>query len=132
MSPFFCESAEGGGGSEALALRQQPTDRPITPAQQQLATSLELPDRADGLDEATFLRLLADAVDYWLQHRTEQLMSLCYTLDVDERAVAAVLHPAAPEPANVGLARVLYERQRRRLHTKTTFQTPPLDDEDAW
>ena len=116
-------------GDSALALQKI---KLIDSAQLRLADSLEITDRAAGMDEETFLRLLADEVDYWLQHRTEQLMSLCYTLDVDEAAVAAVLHPAAPEPANVGLARVLFERQRRRLQTKRTFPTPPLDDADAW
>ncbi len=84
------------------------------------------------MDEATFLRHLADVVDYWMQHRMEQLMSLCYTLDVSEAAVAAAFLPDAPEPANVGLARLLYERQCRRLETKRTYPTPPLDDENAW
>ncbi|MEM9525222.1 MAG: hypothetical protein AAGA31_01380 [Bacteroidota bacterium] len=75
---------------------------------------------------------MADAVDYWMQHRMEQLMSICYTLDVEEAAVAAAFHPAAPEPANVGLARLLYQRQCRRLATKEKYKPEPLDDEDAW
>jgi hypothetical protein len=84
------------------------------------------------MDEATFLRHLADAVDYWMQHRMEQLMSLCYTLDVPEEAVSEAFHPAAPEPANVGLAHLLYARQVKRLETKRAHKTPPLDDENAW
>lgn len=84
------------------------------------------------MDEATFLQYLADVVDQWMQHRMEQLMSLCYTLDVSEAAVAEAFHPSAPEPANVGLARLLYARQCRRLETKRTYKTPPLDDENAW
>jgi hypothetical protein len=59
-------------------------------------------------------------------------MSLCYTLDVPEEAVAEAFHPAAPEPANVGLARLLYARQVKRLATKLAYKTPPLDDENAW
>ncbi len=101
-------------------------------AQQLLSSSLELPALPEQVDEATFLRQLADAVDYWMQHRMEQLMSLCYTLDVSEEAVAAAFRPDAPEAANIGLARLLYERQCRRLQTKQAYQTPPLDDENAW
>ncbi len=67
-----------------------------------------------------------------MQHRMEQLMSLCYTLDVSEAAVAEAFHPNAAEPANVGLARLLYARQVQRLHTKQTIETKILDDEDAW
>jgi len=84
------------------------------------------------MDDDHFLQRLADAVDYWMQHRMEQLMSLCYTLDVDEAAVASAFHPSAPEPANVGLARLLYQRQCRRLETKEKYKPEPLEDEDAW
>lgn len=103
----------------------------IRPAQI-LSESLDFPAPAPGTDEATFLRQLADVVDYWMQHRMEQLMSLCYTLDVSETAVAEAFHPNASEPANVGLARLLYARQVQRLHTKQTIKPQPLDDEDAW
>ncbi|MEM6771858.1 MAG: hypothetical protein AAF597_14855, partial [Bacteroidota bacterium] len=56
-----------------------------------LADSLELslPEAEPLIDEETTVRWLADVVDYWMQHRMEQLMSLCYTLDVDEAFVAA-------------------------------------------
>lgn len=99
-----------------------------------LADSLDLvpPDTDRVVDEETTVRWLADAVDYWMQHRMEQLMSLCYTLDVDEAFVAAAFHPSAPEPANVGLARLLYRRQLTRLETKEKYKPEPLDDEDAW
>lgn len=99
-----------------------------------LADSLdqEYPDTDDLIDEETTVRWLADVVDYWMQHRMEQLMSLCYTLDVDEGFVAAAFHPSAPEPANVGLARLLYRRQLQRLKTKEKYKPQPLDDEDAW
>jgi len=85
-----------------------------------------------GYTEAEFIQKLADAIDYWMQYRMEQLMSLCYTLDVDEAGVAQAFHPGAPEPANLGLARLLYDRQLRRLETKQTIKSPPVDDADAW
>lgn len=99
-----------------------------------LTAAFELPQdgTATPLDEAKFIQWLADVVDYWMQHRMERLMSLCYTLDVSEAAVAEVLHPSAPEPANVGLARLLYERQLKRLDTKEHYKPETLDDEDAW
>jgi len=99
-----------------------------------LADSLELapPEEENLVDEETTVRWLADVVDYWMQHRMEQLMSLCYTLDVDEAFVATAFHPSAPEPANIGLARLLYRRQLARLKTKEKFKPKPLEDEDAW
>ncbi|OAV42779.1 hypothetical protein [Lewinella sp. 4G2] len=99
-----------------------------------LAESFGLPALRDGqtYTEERFLQALADAIDYWMQYRMEELMSLCYTLDVDEAAVAFAFHPSAPDPANHGLARLLYDRQIKRLETKRTIKSPPVDDEDAW
>lgn len=98
-----------------------------------LADALEVSDPPpEFIDEETAVRWLADVVDYWMQYRMEQLMSLCYTLDVDENFVAAAFHPAALEPANIGLARLLFRRQQARLATRQQFPSPPLDDEDAW
>lgn len=108
------------------------TSQTIIKPQLLLSESLDFPAPAEGTDEVTFLRQLADVIDYWMQHRMEQLMSLCYTLDVNEDAVAQAFHPNAAEPANVGLARLLYARQVQRLHTKQTIKAKPLDDENAW
>ena len=89
-------------------------------------------DTAAYLSEEEVVRWLADAIDYEMQHRMKYLMSRCYVLDVPEAAVADAFHPDAPEPANVGLARLLYTRQRQRAHTKLTIKPQPLDDELAW
>ncbi len=88
---------------------------------------------ADTLTEAEVLRLLADEVDRYMQGHMERLMSLLYTMDVEENDVNDALHPLSPVPANEALARLIYERQRRRAHTKATFKPKPLEDEDlAW
>lgn len=102
--------------------------------QSELIAALGVPERSDGkaYDEEEFLRKLANAVDYWMQYRMEELMSICYTLDVDEGLVARAFHPGAPEPANVGLARLLYSRQLQRLETKRSIKSPPVDDAEAW
>ncbi|NJC25861.1 hypothetical protein [Neolewinella antarctica] len=99
-----------------------------------LMNALDMPAPKDGrtFSEEEFIQRLADAVDYWMQYRMEELMSLCYTLDVNEAGVARAFHPSAPEPANLGLARLLYARQLRRLATQQTIKSPPVDDADAW
>ncbi len=91
-----------------------------------------LPETADGVTESELLRLLADHIDYLLQHRMEWLLSLLYRLDVSEAKVNAALHPAAPEPANVGLARLIFERQLQRAYTKLHVRPEPLEDDLAW
>lgn len=80
--------------------------------------------------EADLLRALADRVDYFMQNRMEELLSLLYRMDVSEADVATALHPNAPEPANVGIARLIIERQVRRAETKRRIKPEPLEDED--
>lgn len=90
-------------------------------------------DNQDTLTEAEVLRLLADEVDRYMEHRMERLLSLLYTMDVAEADVSEALHPLSPVPANEALARLIYERQKRRAYTKATFKPKPLEDEDlAW
>lgn len=90
-------------------------------------------DRPDTLTEAQVLRLLADEVDRYLQGHLERLLSLLYTMDVAEDDVNEALHPLSDVPANEALARLIYERQKRRAYTKATFKPKPLEDEDlAW
>ncbi len=84
------------------------------------------------LTEAELLEWLARRVADLMRHRMEYLMSLCYTLDLDEAAVARALHPATPAAPHEALARLLYDRQCARAHTKAVFRSAPLDDADAW
>lgn len=88
---------------------------------------------AEEVDEARIIQLLADEVDHLMQYKMDWLMSLLYRLDVPEAKVNVAMRPNAPEPANLGLARLLYQRQRQRAYTKATIKTPKIDDENlAW
>ncbi len=89
-------------------------------------------DEAAAISETDLLQLLADRIDWFMSHRMEWLLSLLYQLDVAEENVNAALHPAAPEPANVGLARLVLDRQKQRVHTKMTYRTPDVDEDMAW
>lgn len=96
-----------------------------------LRQDFDLPE--GSLTEQELLEWLARRVEELLRYRPEYFMSLCYTLDLNEDAVAAALAPApggAAPPAR--LARLLYDRQRRRVATKQAVRTPPLADPNAW
>jgi hypothetical protein len=84
----------------------------------------------DNLTEEDLLMMLAERMDYLIEKRTEFLFSLMYRLDVDERKVSAALSPIAPEPANIGLARLVLERQKQRAFTKQHYKQEKLDDMD--
>ncbi len=92
-------------------------------------------ERPEGdLDEEALIRLLATHIDRMLEGRfqTEQLMSNLYRLDVREDLVRAAFHPGAPEPVALGLARLIWERQRQRAYTKLHIRTEPLDEDMEW
>lgn len=81
-----------------------------------------LQSTADTLTEKELLQLLADQVAYMIDNQLEVLLSLMYRLDVDERKVAAALSPAAPENPNIGIARLVLERQKQRIFTKQHYK----------
>ena len=85
-----------------------------------------------SLTEAELLHWLSARVAELLRDRPDYLMSLCYTLDLDQQAVARALTDRSPAAPPTLLAQLLYERQCRRARTKQRYQPPTLDDQDAW
>jgi hypothetical protein len=103
----------------------------------QAATALvrepfELNDAAAPDSEAALLDLLAEKIGEMMEQRPEYLMSLLYRLDVAESQINAALHPAAPESAWLGLARLVLARQRQRVATKTTVKPDKLEGMEGW
>jgi len=115
---------------------QKPVDTTTT---ELLREGFDLPK--GNMTEAELLRWLSRKVEELMRTRPDYLRSLCYTLDLAEDDVAKALgftpdhssglriSPASP-PEN--LARLLYERQCARAHTKRNYPPAKLDDEDAW
>ncbi|WP_116106783.1 hypothetical protein [Lewinella sp. IMCC34191] len=89
---------------------------------------------ATSLTEEELIDWLTAKVGEMMRYRPEQLMSLCYTLDLSEALVADALDPTAsrPEPPFRTLARLLYERQCARARTKNNVTVRELDDPNAW
>lgn len=82
--------------------------------------------------EAELLAVLAGHIEDMLAHRPDYLMSLLYRLDVLEPKINKALHPGAPEPPHIGLARLVLERQLQRVETKRSIKTAPLKDWEEW
>lgn len=88
----------------------------------QVAEAFELMP-ADGPppgEEALF-ELLCDRIAWLIEHNMEYLLSLLYRNDVSERDIHSALSPHGKDPANVALARLVLERQQRRLETRKRF-----------
>jgi DNA repair protein RadC len=91
-----------------------------------------IPEGPESLSEAELLALLTERVGTLLEQQPELLMSLLYRMDVEESAILKAMHPNATEPAHIGLAQLVLERQRQRSATKRSVQVTPLDDWKDW
>jgi hypothetical protein len=83
-------------------------------------------------NEAELLDVLTERIGQMLEQQPDYLMSLLYRLDVLEPKIRVAMHPAAPEPAHRGLARLVLERQLQRMATKRNIKPKPLEDMDEW
>ena len=97
-----------------------------------IGRDFELENIDDNLSEEELFRLLADHIDWLIERRMEWLLSLMYRMDVDEAKVQAALSPNAPEAANIGLARLVLERQKQRVYTKQNYRPQDLGKEWEW
>ena len=84
------------------------------------------------INEEDLIRALSERIADMLEKEPEQLMSALYRLDVLEEKIHPVMRPDAPEPANIGLARLVVERQKQRVSTKANVKVPPLEGMEGW
>lgn len=88
-------------------------------------------DKPFGSEEE-LLQLLAARIADMLETRPEYLMSLLYRLDVLEKKIVPAMHPAAPDPPHIGLAKLVLERQKQRLETKRSIKPAPIEGWEDW
>lgn len=88
----------------------------------------ELEGGAAFLSEEDLLEALANHVAFMIERRLETLLSTLYRMDVSEAKVNQVLHPTSKEPANIGIARLIIERQKARLFTKQHYKQNTTSD----
>ncbi len=81
--------------------------------------NLETPSQL--ADEAALLKYLSEVVEDMITHKLDLLMSTLYRLDVDEKKINKALQPGQPDAANVALAKLIIERQKKRIETKRAY-----------
>jgi hypothetical protein len=86
---------------------------------------LNIPEQVDTHE--ALIEVMADVLADMIEHRLEQLFTTLYLIDVDERKVQAVLTPGNPEPANISLAKLIVERQERKVISRRKYQDQPGD-----
>jgi hypothetical protein len=92
------------------------------------AFALNLADKT--LSEAEMIAFLAEHVGYLLEHKLDFLLSLMYRLDIDEDKINYAFLPHNAEPTNVALARLIFDRQKQRLHTKRIYKPIKIEGWD--
>ena len=100
-------------------------------AKELILRDFEIETKNEQLSEEELFDLLADQIAYMIEYRLEFLLSLMYRLDINEQQVNEVLHPAAEDPANIGLAKLVWNRQKQRAFTKQFYKQAKLDDLDG-
>jgi hypothetical protein len=94
--------------------------------------SFDLVTKEEVTNEADLINILGERIGEMLEQEPEQLMSMLYRLDVLEEKIRPVMRPDAPEPTNIGLARLVVERQKQRIATKRSVKTKPIEDLEGW
>ncbi len=75
------------------------------------------------LTEAALLEEVAQVVAYMIEHKLDLLLSTMYRMDIDEVKIHDALNSHQDfEPVNYRLAKLIIERQKKRVLTKHSFK----------
>ena len=91
----------------------------------------ELEEQETPITEEELYQMLVNQVAHMIEYKLEVLLSLMYRLDIDEAKVNYALSPFAVDPANIGIAKLVWERQKQRAFTKRHYKQSKLDDLDG-
>jgi hypothetical protein len=81
-----------------------------------------LPEGEAILDEPALLELFTTRVEELMRDDLGLLLSSLYRLDVEEHKIQSALRSADVPPAR-GIAKLIIERQKERLKTKSKYST---------
>jgi len=90
----------------------------------------EIDSTSENISDEELFDMVADKVAYMLERRLEELMSLMYTLDINERQVEAALSLESDTPANIAITRLIIDRQLKRIETKAKYKQKPMSWDD--
>ena len=100
------------------------------PSKALICQQFEIEDGATDSSDKALFDMLADKVAYMLERRLEELMSLMYTMDIDERQFEEALSLKNETPANIAIAQLIINRQLKRMETKAKYKQEPIDGWD--
>ena len=80
--------------------------------------------------EEELLNLLSEQIQHLMVHDREQLWSLFYRLDITDESLRFVLNNTPSEQQSIALAKLVLERQKKRMETKQKYKQDPIEDEE--
>lgn len=80
--------------------------------------------------EEELLNLLSEQIQQLMVHDREQLWSLFYRLDITDESLRFLLSNSSSEQQSISLAKLVLERQKKRMETKLTYKQAPIEDEE--
>ena len=96
-----------------------------------IAHDFEIDYPIEKLDEEEHMILaIADRVHSLIRGNLELLMSHLYRLDVDERKIQTMLFGEMEEPVHIGIAKLIWDRQKMRIKTKEEYKQDPIEGWD--
>jgi hypothetical protein len=91
-------------------------------------TNLQEKLALEHTDNDDLIFIMAERIRELLAGDLEALMSMMYRLDIDEAKIKFAFSKDSVEDPAVSLAKIIIERQQRRMDTKRKYQQPPLSD----
>ena len=82
----------------------------------------------EALTEEQLLQLLETQVAYYIEHNLDFLLSSLYRLDISEKLVRNALLPSSDVAANVAIAKLILDRQKKRVFTKQFYKQKEIED----
>ncbi len=82
----------------------------------------------EALTEEELLQLLESQVAYYIAHNLDFLLSSLYRLDISEKLVRNALLPSSDVASNVAIAKLILDRQKKRVFTKQFYKQGEIED----
>lgn len=86
-----------------------------------LQNSFQIEKDSKEISEEELLEMLTQRISSMFDENTDLLFSLLYRLDISESKIKKVIDRQKEEPIPRGLAKLVLERQKERLRTKTKY-----------
>ena len=101
----------------SLSIELEPRDKAL------IISNFEIAGADSGISEDELLDILTSQVEYLMDRRLDYLLSLLYRLDILEPKIKAVLHNQEIIAPARGLAKLILDRQKERVATRTKYKT---------